>query len=163
MSEFWEQTAHIGTRSPAVQPRRQDTYRRPVRTDDVDDDDALYETRSHTSTRQYAPTSKAAPKHTIMRVTHHDVPLRASLRQAPTQEHEQDAPIRRQLPAPRQRRRVHWLTQVGVGMVLMLVLYLAGSAVYSWGIVQYNDLRYGYPRTYQCDANVGHGGVSHFT
>ena len=25
-----------------------------------------------------------------------------------------------------------------------------------------DDMTYGYPRTYQTDANVGHGGISHF-
>jgi hypothetical protein len=156
MSELWEQTAYIGTKSPAVQPRRQDTYRRPVRTDD-----ALYETRMPNSTRRYAAPPKAAPQRTVMRVTHHDVPPRASLRQAPAQE-ERPTPARQQLAASRQRPRVHWLALVGVGMLAMLVLWQAVNAVYSWGIDQYNDLHYGYPRTFQCDANVGHGGESHF-
>jgi hypothetical protein len=44
----------------------------------------------------------------------------------------------------------------------MLVLSLAGNMVYSWGVNTYNDLHYGYPRMSQCDANVGHGGESHF-
>jgi len=152
-----EQTAGFPAQFPAVQERRQDTYRRPVRTDDVDED-ALYETRSPNSTRRYAPP--AAPPRTVMRVTHHHVPPRASLRQAPTQD-EQDIPAK-PLAAPRQRPRVHWLVPVGVGMVLMLVLSLAGSAVYAWGVDQYNTLHYGYPRTFQYDANVQHGGMSHF-
>ena len=140
---------------PPVQERRQDTYRQPVYTDDVDED-ALYETRMPNSTRRYVE----APPRTVMRVTHHQVPPRASLRQAPTQD-EQDIPARQPITS-RQHPRVHWLVPVGVGMVLMLVLYLAGSAVYAWGVDQYNTLHYGYPRTFQYDANVQHGGMSHF-
>jgi hypothetical protein len=150
-----EQKAEYPAPFPTVQTRRQDIYRRPA-TDDVDED-ALYETRFPNSTRRYAP----APPRTVVRVTHHEVPPRASLRQAPTQD-AQDIPARQQPTVQRERPRVHWLVPVGVGMVLMLVLSLAGSAVYSWGINQYNNLHYGYPRTFQCDANVQHGGISHF-
>ncbi|WP_126596051.1 hypothetical protein [Dictyobacter aurantiacus] len=53
-------------------------------------------------------------------------------------------------------RRVHWLLPAGVGMVAMLVLWVLGSTALSWGIARYNDFKYGYPRTYQTDAVVGH-------
>ncbi len=43
-------------------------------------------------------------------------------------------------------------------MVAMLVLWVIGSSVLSWGIQRYNDFRYGNPRTYQTDHVVGHGG-----
>jgi hypothetical protein len=152
-----EQTAGFPSHFPAVQERRQDTYRRPVRTDDVDED-TLYDMRSPNSTRRYAPP--VAPPRTVMRVTHHNIPPRASLHQALTQD-EQNAPGK-QPTVQRARPRVHWLAPVGVGMVLMLVLYLAGSIVHAWGVDQYNTLHYGYPRTYQIDANVQHGGISHF-
>jgi hypothetical protein len=155
MPEKLREQKGVPLKFPPVQERRQGTYRQPA-TDDVDED-ALYETRLPNSTRQYAK----APPRTVMRVTHHQVPPRASLRQAPTQD-ERDRPAQQPI-TPRQRGGVHWLVPVGVGMVLMLVLYLAGSTVYAWGVDQYNDLHYGYPRTFQCDANVGHGGVSHFT
>lgn len=42
-------------------------------------------------------------------------------------------------------------------MVAMLVLWVLGSTALSWGIARYNDFKYGYPRTYQTDAVVGHG------
>ena len=73
-----EQTAGFPAQFPAVQERRQDTYRRPVRTDDVDED-AIYETRSPNSTRRYAPPP--APQRTEIRITHHKVPPRASQKQ----------------------------------------------------------------------------------
>ncbi|GCE18837.1 hypothetical protein KDK_26370 [Dictyobacter kobayashii] len=53
-------------------------------------------------------------------------------------------------------RRVHWLLPAGVGMVAMLVLWVLGSTALSWGIERYNDFKYGYPRTFQTDAVVGH-------
>ena len=53
-------------------------------------------------------------------------------------------------------KNVHWLLPVGIGMVAMLVLWVLGSSVLAWGMQRYNDVRYGYPRTYQIDAVVGH-------
>lgn len=61
-------------------------------------------------------------------------------------------------PEDKPRRNVHWLLPVGVGMVAMLLLWVLGSTVLAWGINRYDDLKYGYPRTYQTDAVVGHGG-----
>lgn len=58
------------------------------------------------------------------------------------------------------RHRVHWLLPAGVGMVAMLVLWVLGTWVLSWGIQEYNNFTYGMPRTYQTDAVVGHGGDS---
>ncbi|HLI89051.1 MAG TPA: hypothetical protein VKV37_10220 [Ktedonobacteraceae bacterium] len=57
-------------------------------------------------------------------------------------------------------RNVHWLLLVGLGMMAMLVLWVTGSWVLAWGRDRYYDIRYGYPRTYQTDAVVGHGGDS---
>jgi hypothetical protein len=150
MPEQLQEQKGVPLKFPPVQERRQDPYRRPVRTDDVDED-TLYDVRQHTSVRRYAP---AAPQRTVMRITHHDVPLRASLRQVPSQD-EQPAPAKQQ---PTRRP----LFFVGVGMVLAVLLTIGGHmAVAKWNDLQ-NTLHYGYPRTYQCDANVGHGGESHF-
>ncbi len=41
-------------------------------------------------------------------------------------------------------------------MLAMLALWLVGSNIVSWGTQVYNDAHYGYPRTYQTDAVVGH-------
>ncbi len=57
-------------------------------------------------------------------------------------------------------RKIHWLVPAGVGMFAMLVLFILGSSVLSWATLQYNNLEYGMPRTYQTDAVVGHGGDS---
>ena len=62
------------------------------------------------------------------------------------------------VPTARGRQRgLHWLLYVGVGMLVMLVLWVIGSAALAWGLARYDDVRYGYPRTFQTDAVVGHG------
>ncbi|SRR6266571_523740 len=59
-------------------------------------------------------------------------------------------------PLPPKRRSMHWLFFMGVGMLFMLPLFLGGSALLNWLHVTVDDLQYGRPRTYQCDATVGH-------
>lgn len=73
------------------------------------------------------------------------------------------------MPSPRQPRfrrepetavkskSTHWLFMVGLGMVTAVILFLLGSSLLAWGVQFYNGIRYGYPRTYQVDAVVGHG------
>jgi len=39
----------------------------------------------------------------------------------------------------------------------MLVLWELGSFTLAWGLARYDDIRYGYPRTSQTNAVVGHG------
>lgn len=54
------------------------------------------------------------------------------------------------------RRNVHWLLYIGMGMLIALALWVLAGNVLSWGTNQYNNVVYGYPRTYQTDAVVGH-------
>jgi hypothetical protein len=148
----------------------------------ADDDTTLMEDiyddrRSHSSTRRYSryvPTM--ATDQRVVKVTHHPAPSsiqRASLRYP----HTTSTPTRTQEPVtpPTQAHptrlsfwkridwnRVHWLTLVCVGMgaaFLLLVLFSLAST----GINQVREnAQYGYPRTYQVDADVKHGGTSHF-
>jgi hypothetical protein len=63
-------------------------------------------------------------------------------------------------PAPvRQRswQSMHWMVYVGIGMIVAIVLWVSFSALLAWGTSEYNNIVYGYPRTYQTDAVVGHG------
>src|SRR5438552_14537452 len=68
-------------------------------------------------------------------------------------------------PAPPTQKRssrrslfhVHWLLPVGVAMVLLVILWMVGSAALSWGKQRLDDLQYGNPRTSQTDMVVGHG------
>ncbi len=62
---------------------------------------------------------------------------------------------------PRLRRSGYF----GLGMVALIVLGIAGTLVLNWWNGYQDDLHYGYPRTYQTDARVGHndaGTPSHF-
>ncbi len=64
------------------------------------------------------------------------------------------------------RKNVHWLLPLGVGVIATIVLWMFGISALAWANQRYNDLHYGNPRTYQTDAYVGHhespGHPSHF-
>lgn len=73
-------------------------------------------------------------------------------------------PARKQAQTHKNR---HWLFYVGVGMVASVALWALGAAALAWGTNEYNNIVYGYPRTFQTDAVVGHnhdgpGDPSHF-
>lgn len=57
---------------------------------------------------------------------------------------------------PKRRRRVHWLVPIGLGMLVMLLLWQGGQTLSAWWQVHQDDVTYGRPRTYQVDAVVGH-------
>ena len=63
-------------------------------------------------------------------------------------------------------RHVHPLLYLGLGMLAMLGLWTAAMGISTWAGTTINNIRYGYPRTYQVDAYVGHdetpGSPSHF-
>lgn len=65
-----------------------------------------------------------------------------------------------------ERRRVHPLLYLGMGMLLMLVLWTLVMGVAGWLGNTIDNIRYGYPRTFQTDQFVGHneanGIRSHF-
>jgi hypothetical protein len=143
---------HTRNNTSSGEPRRQRYQNAPARryqvqTDDVEEDESLYDPPSHSNVRRYTST----PPQAEVRVTHH----RASARtQAPPAQH---------TPAP--TRRVHGLVLVGVGMLVMLALWQGGSLVLSLWQSYQNDLHYGRPRTTQVDAKVGHNDadtLSHF-
>lgn len=72
-------------------------------------------------------------------------------------------PSARTAPAPKEKQpgnfsfKAHWLLPLGVAMIVLVVLWVLGSAALAWGTQRFNDLRYGTPRTFQTDAAVGHG------
>lgn len=77
----------------------------------------------------------------------------------------QARPIRKIAPRPEpsylyKLKNMHWLFLVGLGMMVLLILWIIGSAILVWGIQRYYDLCYGNPRTYQVDQVVGQGGDS---
>ncbi|HET8843401.1 MAG TPA: hypothetical protein VFN35_18205 [Ktedonobacteraceae bacterium] len=68
-------------------------------------------------------------------------------------------------PVPRQKRvastrrvgrRRHPLFWLGVGLLVLLALWVGLTQLVTWGTNKINDLRYGYPRVFQMDAVLGH-------
>jgi hypothetical protein len=55
---------------------------------------------------------------------------------------------------PPPKRRVHWLLILGIGMILMLGLYVGINWVGNWWANHQFGAAYGFPRTYQTDATV---------
>ncbi len=65
-------------------------------------------------------------------------------------------PLPQEPTKTKHKSSLHWLMPVGIGMVAMLLLWILGSSALAWGTQMYNNVRYGYPRTFQTDAVVGH-------
>ena len=63
-------------------------------------------------------------------------------------------------------QRFHPLFFVGAGLLLTILLWTGITQLVAWGTNEYNTITYGYPRTFQTDAAVGHqdstGSPSHF-
>lgn len=57
-------------------------------------------------------------------------------------------------------RKSHWMLNLGIGMILMLALYVGFTWVSNWWTNHQLDATYGFPRTYQVDAVVGHNNDS---
>ncbi len=123
--------------------------------------DDMWPARMPTSTRRYqsiphVPTQQGRVVH-----HYHQQPLRAS-----RQEYQQLSPFRQrqvytepegEQPPTKPRRRIHWLSIFGVGMLAMLALWTGFSMLGSWWQIHQDDATYGRPRTFQTDAVVGHG------
>ena len=127
--------------------------------DALEKDDALYTTRVPRSARRYAPAT--TPPCTIVHVTRHAGPpppiKPASRNQAPAYDESEQAPLRQRL------WRLHPSVYIGLSMLVMLIGWIALSSFSQWWQNEQETLHYGYPRTFQIDANVRHGGISHFT
>lgn len=56
----------------------------------------------------------------------------------------------------RGQRRFHPLFWLGAGLLVALLIWAGMTQVLNWGNNALNTMRYGYPRTFQTDAVVGH-------
>lgn len=90
----------------------------------------------------HVPPRALPPARTSSRDPHH-----ASRATEPVRQRSASAPI----PS-----RPHWLWWVGIGMLVTLGLWMAGSTLLSWWQLHQDDATYGRPRTFQCDWVVGH-------
>jgi hypothetical protein len=136
--------------------RHQTDEHRPTNKQPVydEDNDALYDTHIPTSTRRYTAPATKPPPRTVMRVTRHQG-------RPPTQRAIQAPTLYEQPPV--QQRRIHFLVYVGVAMVCMVMGWWVLSNLVQWWEFQQDNWHYGTPRTFQIDADVKHGGMSHFT
>jgi hypothetical protein len=130
-----------------------DTLQKDEYDEEASDDDALdgYPMRTPSSVVPYRYTRLDYPQ-TEQR------PMRASLPPAerrPARQSIPDAPATTR-PAPRRRWRWHPLFYVGLGLLIMVLGYLLFGAVSTWWQTTVDGWQYGYPRTYQTDAVVGH-------
>ena len=89
---------------------------------DLEEDDAFYETRLPTSARRYTQPRQQVIQRGNKRIIIHN--------------------------EPPPRRTIHWSFILGVGMVLMLALWVLGSYALSWWQNHQLDSIYGMPRTY---------------
>ena len=113
---------------------------------DVEDD---YPPRMPTVTRRYDRDIDELPTQRGRRVDHyHTEPFFTERQPGERRTHAE--------PKRRQRIHVHWLTYVGIGLLLMLVGYIALNLFGSWWTNHQDDVTYGNPRTFHIDAVVGH-------
>ena len=164
----------------STRPPASHTTRRPVAAEEAEtlDDGAFYPQRRPTSVRRYWPVEEqgqppqerghgthmvqSPTPQTVVRY-HQRIPARSS-RTTDTQEQHrvivQDSPTTHTTALHAQpvqtRPRLHWLVYVGVIVLAAVGLYVGSSLFLKWWHVHQDDVTYGRPRTYQCDASVGH-------
>jgi len=123
---------------------------------DVDDDDTLYDTRMPSSTRRYKSFDTLDDprlqrgnlvQRRASRTTQH-TPAMVSNAVAPSQLNTQQE----HLAANKHLLLVTLL----IGMIITILLLMALNALTSWWQEYQDNLHYGYPRTSQLDAVVGH-------
>jgi hypothetical protein len=162
------------------------TTARPVDSDDDDDDMDLDEddswyprmpksalrisdiSRDRMTTGRFAADARSSSGERLSRSTRsHPIPPRSTAMQgnnaAPvsarsrTSAGSNTSSLRRardteELP----RLRLHWLVFVGVALIIMVLGWVVFTVVANWWQVTQDNMQYGYPRTYQTDAVVGH-------
>ena len=139
--------------------------------DDIEEDDSLYDTRSHTSARRYtvSPETVYQQGNTRLHVRYVDVPPRKSRQpQLPPQRarHTEEYELDPQ-ESVRARQRFHPLVWVGMTLFLMVVGWIAFNSLSAWIQAKQDDLTYGQMRHFEINAVVGHHdsstNPSHFT
>lgn len=95
---------------------------------DLEEDDSYYTQRSHTSAVRYTQPRQQVIERGNKRIIIHNEPPPS--------------------------RRMHWSLFLGLGMLLMLGLWVVGSYTLTWWNSHQLDSQYGMPRTYQTDAVV---------
>lgn len=115
-----------------IPPRASRTVDVPRQSDIDEVPDSYYNTRLPTSARRYVDTrGNQVIQQGNRRIVIHNEP-----------------PPRKKFP---------WLSLIGVGMILALLLVWGFTALFSWWTEHQLDAQYGFPRTYQVDAVIYQG------
>lgn len=181
MSENRPQRRGVESLPIALQPVRSQPAQRQSSYDEQLEDDRLYETRLPSSARRYRTTDHAQPTAVVRRGEqqlrrpnqYDNVNVYVRRKSAPAARPpaiQPPRPIRQPEKdetetEPLHRTRLHWLVYVGIGMMLVVLIWLLIVAVLNWWHGYQDDLHYGRPRTFQTDAIVGHNDAttpSHF-
>lgn len=124
--------------------------------DDFDTSDREYELpRMSTSARRYIQPGQYQQGNTRFYVKYAAPPQPAP--QQPTTKKRR--PVNTDEPVTEskgERGGIHWLVFMGLGMLVMLTLWAMGNLALNAYHTWQDDSRYGRPRTFQCDAVVGH-------
>ncbi len=163
---------HTLQRVPGQHPSHEEVWESEPDGEDSLIEDEVWPPRLPTSTRRYHYTAHAVPPGTaLVRTTAmvggrmQGVPARRSALPPRRSEAGQAWPppsrVEREPspPPPRQcreRLRLYWSLWLGIGMLIMTLGWLALGVLGSWWQTTQDDWHYGYPRTFQADAVVGH-------
>ena len=112
-----------------IPARASRTVQRRMTDEDDDMPDDYYPQRMPTSVRRYTPREEVYTQGNRRIVVHHD-------------------------PPP--KKQSHWLVWVGFAMMIMLLGWMLLNIIGTWWTNLQNTWTYGYPRTYQTSAVVGH-------
>lgn len=129
------------TAPPILMVQGKARTKRPPTPDDMawPDDDSLFERRKPSSARVYRRAHLHAVKLT-------DPPFAVRVEAKPQS----------------QFSDMDWKKSVLIGMAAMCIVIVFGSMAINFVQSLMTDWQYGNPRTFQCDADVRHGGMSHF-
>ena len=160
--------------------RRMSVRQEPVTDDSMGQDDEyddVWPTRLPSSSRRYLAqpdVSREAGRgpadvrsFSSHRTSGNSIPPRRSATQTnipaiksnrPRMAYTEDVPVRRNSGGLNsgQGRRFHWMLFLGMAMFIMVLGWIAFSALANWWQVTQDDWHYGRPRTFQVDAVVGH-------
>lgn len=91
---------------------------------------------------------------------------RRASRPSQTQTHAPKAKTTKTMPVPQTTQTTrahkhlsyqqHWLVFLGIGMLISLIIVCIGQLFVGWFSTTWDNIHYGYPRTFQTDAFVGH-------
>jgi hypothetical protein len=127
--------------------------------DDVEEDEELYTQRPHTSVKRY-DKSNAQTQGTVHYAFHADqvqnIPPRRTAPPPKAKPVPEDVPVARPKRSKQGGFHVHWSVFLGLGMSVMLGLWIGGTSLSSWWQMHQDDVTYGRPRTAQYDVVVGH-------